>query len=121
MPGPIIDIEADEPGGRPARRSGGIGCGSIIAGLFVVLLLAKTIASTVIDYQWWHEVGQLETWWQQLYVHTAPIFYVTLFGYGVLWLVNARALKAAGTSLGRNRWYARISSLALVQIGRAHV
>jgi hypothetical protein len=116
MPGPIIDIEADEPGGRPARRSGGIGCGAIVAGLFAFLLLARTIASTVIDYQWWREVGQLETWWQQLYVHTAPIFYVTLFGYGVLWVVNARALKAAGTSLGRNRWYARISSLALVPV-----
>src|SRR5207253_3182383 len=34
--------------------------------LFVVILLAllgaRTIASTVIDYQWWKELGQVDTW-----------------------------------------------------------
>jgi len=115
MPGPVIDIEADEPGGSHSR-GGRFGCASIVLGLFILLGVAKSVASTIIDYQWWNEVGQLETWWKQVYVHTAPIFYATAFGYVVLWIVHARALKAGGASLSRFPWYARISSIALLPI-----
>ncbi len=116
MPGQVIDIEADDPGGAPRRSSHRFGCGGLIGILFLLLVGAKSIASSVIDYQWWSEVGQLATWWQQLYVHTAPIFYVTVFGYVVLWLAHARAVKAGGASLSRYTWYARASSAALLPI-----
>jgi len=116
MPGPVIDIEADEPGGRGRHRAGRFGCGSIFAALFVLLILAKSIASTIIDYQWWGEIGQLETWWKQLYVHTAPIFYVTAFGYAVLWLVHARAVKASGASIRAFPWYNRLTSIILLPV-----
>src|SRR6187402_533658 len=98
MPGNVIEIEADGPGGGHSTRRGRFGCGSIILGLFVFLVAAKSVASAILDYQWWSEVGQLETWWKQVYVHTAPIFYATAFGYAVLWIVHARAMKAGGAS-----------------------
>lgn len=116
MPGTVIDIEADGPGGGHSARRGRLGCGSIILGLFVFLVAAKSVASAIVDYQWWSEVGQLETWWKQVYVHTAPIFYATAFGYAVLWIVHARAMKAGGASLSRFPWYARISSLVLLPV-----
>ncbi|MFN0106946.1 MAG: UPF0182 family protein [Bryobacteraceae bacterium] len=116
MPGPVIEIEPDGPdGGAPLRR-GRFGCGSLIAGLFLLLVVAKSLASSILDYQWWNEVGQLDTWWKQIYVHTAPILYVTVFGYIVLWIVHARALKAGGARLSQYPWYGRASSIALLPL-----
>jgi len=115
MPGPVIDIEADGPDGSPVRR-GRFGCGGILVGLFLFLLVAKSIATSIIDYQWWNEVEQLDTWWKQIYLHTAPIFYATAFGYVVLWVVHARAMKAGGASLSRFPWYSRISSLVMLPL-----
>ncbi|MBI2687544.1 MAG: UPF0182 family protein [Acidobacteria bacterium] len=98
------------------RRGRRLGCGGLLIALFVLLMVARTAASTILDYQWWRELGQLETWWSQIYVHTAPIFYATVFGYAVLWVVHARALKAGGASLSHYRWYARVSSFALIPL-----
>ena len=94
MPGPVIDIDVDDNGGGRPKTRHRFGCGGLIGGLLLALFGARTVATTVIDYQWWKELGQLETWWTQLYVHTAPLFYVTAFGYLVLWMVHARAVKA---------------------------
>ncbi len=115
MPGPVIDIEVDGQGGGGVSRQR-FGCGGIVLGLFLLLIMARTVATAILDYQWWNEVGQLETWWKQMYVHTAPIIYATAFGYLVLWIVHARALKAAGSSVTRYAWYARVSSLALLPV-----
>lgn len=115
MPGPVIDIELDGEGGsRQARQR--FGCGGILLGLFLLLIMGKSVASAILDYQWWNEVGQLETWWKQMYVHTAPIFYATVFGYVVLWVTHARALKASGAGLAQYPWYGRMSSLALLPV-----
>jgi hypothetical protein len=115
MPGPVIDIEVDGQGGGGGSRQR-FGCGGIVLGLFLLLVMARTVTTAILDYQWWNEVGQLETWWKQMYVHTAPIIYATAFGYVVLWIVHARALKAAGSSVTRYAWYARVSSLALLPL-----
>ena len=115
MPGPVIDIEVDGKGGGGGSRQR-LGCGGIVLGLFLLLVFARTVTTAILDYQWWNEVGQLETWWKQMYVHTAPIIYATAFGYVVLWIVHARALKAAGSSVTRYAWYARVSSLALLPL-----
>lgn len=116
MPGPIIDIHPDGPDGPIGHRRSRLGCGTLLVALFILSIGAKSIGTAILDYQWWNEVGQLETWWKQMYVHTAPIFYATVFGYAVLWLVHARAMKAAGVGLSRYPWYARVSSLALLPI-----
>ena len=44
----------------------------IIIGLIVLLLLGRTIASYIIDYEWWKEVGQLSTWTTGILYGTVP-------------------------------------------------
>src|SRR5260370_12857788 len=42
-----------------------------------------------------------------------PPAIATIIGFVLLWVAHARALKFASTGLGRHRWYARISTLAI--------
>jgi uncharacterized membrane protein (UPF0182 family) len=109
MPGFVVDIER-------RRERGRLGCGGLLAALVVLLLFARTIAVWVLDLQWWGQLGQLAAFWQHIYVHTAPLFYATAFGFAVLWIVHARALKSAGTGLSRHPWYGRIATLAMLPI-----
>lgn len=114
MPGPVIDIEMDQPrlpGG--ARR---FGCGGLVAALLVLLFGAKTIGWWILDFQWWDEVNQTAAWWQQIYVHTAPLFYATAFAFALLWLIHARAIRASGARLSRYPFYSRLSSLVLLAV-----
>ena len=50
--------------------------------LFVVILLlllgARTIASTVIDYQWWKELGQVDTWLSLYLYAIGPLLAATM-------------------------------------------
>src|SRR6185369_9418113 len=85
--------------------------------LAALLLSARTIASYAIEVQWWKELGQFKTWLSMLYYGLAPVLAATLLAFAVLWIAHARALKFAGTSLGQNRIYARVSALALLVLG----
>src|SRR5258708_3303031 len=42
-----------------------------------------------------------------------PPAIATIIGFILLWVAHARALKFAGTGLGKHRWYARISTLGI--------
>src|SRR5258706_10809767 len=85
--------------------------------LVLVLLSARTIASYLIEIEWWKELGQLGTYFSMLYYSVAPVGVATLLGFAVLWLAHARALKFAGTSLREHRLYARVATLALLLVG----
>jgi uncharacterized membrane protein (UPF0182 family) len=96
---------------RRKRRPGLFG----VIGLLILLLIgARSIAQLIIEYEWWTEVGQIETWQSIIVYAFAPIGIATLVAFTVLWIVHARALKFAGTSLREYPAYARISSLALL-------
>jgi uncharacterized protein len=114
MPGPVIDIEMDNPRLPGGKRR--VGCGGLVAALLVLLFGAKTIAWWILDYEWWEEVHQTAAWWQQLYVHTAPMFYATAAGFLLLWLIHARALRSAGARITRFPFYMRLSSLVLLAV-----
>lgn len=85
--------------------------------LVLVLVSARSIASYLIEIEWWKELGQLGTFFSMLYYSVAPVAVATLFAFSVLWLAHARALKFAGTGLGEHRLYARISTLLLLLVG----
>lgn len=91
----------------------------ITLGVAVIVLLfaAHTIASYVIDVEWWKELGQFDTWLSMLTYSFAPLATATVLAFATLWITHARALKFAGTSLGENRLYARISALGLLILG----
>src|SRR5258708_40280709 len=114
MPGPVIDIEPE--GYRRLPPGGGLRLG--LTGLIVVGLLliigAGTSAGWVLNYAWWTELGQTAAFWQQIYVHTAPIFYATVFGFAALWLTHNRAVHASGARTERFPWYGRAVALLLL-------
>ncbi len=85
-------------------------------GLVLLLLFARTIASYVIEYHWWREMGQVPTWLDMLLYSVGPRVIGVLLAFLILFTAHARALKFAGTGLGRHKTYARVSSLALLLI-----
>ncbi|MDX2182112.1 MAG: UPF0182 family protein [Bryobacteraceae bacterium] len=103
MAGPII-IDYDDIS-RPGRRGagGGIPWGlPLIFGLLVALLLsARTIAGFAIEYAWWAEMEQTETWFAMLRYSILPTAAAWLFLAIVWWAAYAagagrRGVRAAG-------------------------
>ncbi len=88
--------------GRRASRSPRVRI-TLVVLIIALLFAARTIASYVIDVEWWKELGQLDTWLSMLTYSFAPLAAATLIAFGVLWITHARALKFAGTSLARAR------------------
>lgn len=86
----VIDLE-DYP--RQPSGGGGFGLAGWILALFILLASARTIARTWIDYAWWQEVGQAETWGQQLLYGVVPSLMGGVVLFVVLWLVYWRAAR----------------------------
>ena len=84
--------------------------------ILVVLFFSRTIAKWVIDYHWWNEMGQLETWWLMWMYDPLPSFVAALIAFIVLFTVHARAMKAARTGLGQHPAYFHLSNVALLFI-----
>ncbi|HWR54759.1 MAG TPA: UPF0182 family protein [Bryobacteraceae bacterium] len=84
--------------------------------LVVLLLFARTIASYVIEYQWWREMGQVPTWLDMLLYTLGPRAIGIVLAFLILFTAHALALKFAGVGLGRYKVYARLSSLALLLV-----
>jgi uncharacterized membrane protein (UPF0182 family) len=94
-----------------ARRAGLIIAASI---LLALLLSARIIAGYVIEYQWWQEMGQVSTWLDMLWYQLAPIAAASTLAFAVLFLAHARAMRFAGSRLGRHPLYAKVSTLAIL-------
>ncbi len=86
----------------------------LIALLLAAFLSARAIASLVIEYQWWKEIGQLPTWFEMIWYRVAPVAAAAWAFFAVLWIAHARGLKLAGERLGAHRVYAWVSTLALL-------
>src|SRR5688572_16850927 len=99
---------------RSSRSRGRPGLLTLVGFAVLLLIFARGIAQLVIEYAWWREAGQIETWENIILYSFAPILLATVAAFVVLWVVHARALKFAGTSLRDHRSYARLSSLVLL-------
>jgi len=102
-----------EQGGRrlPGSRASRI---TLIVILLALLFGTRTVASYVIEIEWWKELGQFNTWLSMLWYSVAPVVAATLLAFATLWIAHARAVRFAGTSLGEHKLYARIAALALL-------
>ncbi len=88
-----------------------------IAALVIVLLLfGRSLCSLFIDYLWWQETNQVNTWLRMAAYRYLPTFAAWLIVFIVLFIAHARGLKHAGTSLRENSLYARLSTLGLAII-----
>lgn len=87
----------------------------ILIALAVILLAgSRTIANFVIDYQWWKELGQTETWVSLLVYQILPAVAASLIAWVVMFWAHRGGVQFAGAPVGRYRWYSRIVPIALL-------
>src|SRR5690348_10951609 len=65
------------------KRPGGLF--SLILLVLIVLISARFIAGTLIDYAWWKELHQLDTWINLLLYGTVPILLAILIFFTAFW------------------------------------
>jgi uncharacterized membrane protein (UPF0182 family) len=92
----------------------GIGCGGVVGLGLLAVISANSVASFVLDYHWWQEMGQLEVFWKQFQYRLVPSFLAFLLLFAVAWIAHARAMKHAGTGLRDYPRYAWIATLVLL-------
>ncbi len=82
--------------------------------VFILFMTFRSSAGYVIEYQWWREMGQVDTWIAMLSYAMLPGVLAFFLAYVVLWVAHARGMKSAGASLREHRSYAVLSSFALL-------
>jgi hypothetical protein len=83
--------------------------------LALILLIAlRSAAGYIVEYQWWREMGQVDTWLSMLSFAVLPGIAGLLLAYCVIWVAHARGMKTAGASLRDHRAYSVLSSLVLL-------
>ena len=91
-----------------------------IAALAVLLLLAiwgsSTAADFVIEYNWWKEIGQVNTWAGMLWYSIAPAAAGSIVAFLALWVAHARGLHFAGILQRDHRLYSRLIPVGLAVV-----
>jgi uncharacterized membrane protein (UPF0182 family) len=83
----------------------------------LLLLLVSQAFSALVEYQWWKEVGQTQTWFNLLLYGVAPEAAAGLLAAVLLWIALARGLKFGGFGLGSSRRLAQVSVLVALVVG----
>ncbi|MCU1257619.1 MAG: hypothetical protein JWO80_504 [Bryobacterales bacterium] len=83
----------------------------------MLLIGARWAASLAIEYEWWKELGQLETWFDLYLYAFAPLAGATLVAFLTLWAAHSMALRFAETRLREHRTYSFLTSIGLLFIG----
>ena len=89
----------------------------LLALVVLTFVLGRSILSYLIEYRWWHELGQTSTWFTMLGYSIAPLVLATLIAAIVLWTAHSMALRFAGTSLRYYPLYAKLSILGALVLG----
>src|SRR5712692_847805 len=86
--------------------------------LGIIAWAASTAANFLIEYNWWKEVGQVDTWIGMLWYSIAPAAAAAFVAFIALWLAHASGLRFAGIHQKDFRLYSRLIpvGLALVAI-----
>lgn len=82
--------------------------------LVLLLVSARWIAGFAIEYQWWKEMQQVETWLQMLSYNLIPAAVAALLAFAALWVAHARGMKHAGTGLRQHPAYAWLATFVLL-------
>jgi uncharacterized membrane protein (UPF0182 family) len=90
----------------------------IVLAVLVVLGLwvSSTAADFVIQYNWWKEIGQVNTWVGMLWYSIAPAAAGSLVAFFALWVAHARGLHFAGILPRDHRLYSRLLPLGLAVV-----
>jgi uncharacterized protein len=85
----------------------------LIAVIVAIFVFGRGLAGLVLDYQWWGEVGQVDTWWRLWLYRWVPLLVAWLVLFVTIWWAHARGMKYAGTGLAQQLGYARLATLAI--------
>jgi uncharacterized membrane protein (UPF0182 family) len=89
----------------------------ILVALVLLVVFGHSIADTLIEYQWWKEVNQAQTWWTMVTYGFVPVLLGTLVAAAIVWVAFARGLKFGGSGLRHMPWIARVSPLGALVVG----
>ena len=100
------------PGGRGARRRIGL----IAIGVVALLLVASAgwASSLLIEYSWWKEVGQVNTWLDLYAWSTLPVLAAAVIAWVVLMIAHARAVRFARGRMSDYPLYSKVAALILL-------
>ena len=85
----------------------------LIALLFILLSGSRTVADLIIEYQWWNEVEQIQTWYSMLLYQVLPATIASLVAWLALVWAHGRGVQMAGAREAAAPLYSRIVALAL--------
>src|ERR1700681_1345731 len=94
----------------------------VLAVLAILALWASsTAADFVIEYNWWKEIGQVNTWVGMLWYSIAPAAAGSLVAFLALWVAHSRGLHFAGILRRDHRLYSWLIPLGLAVVAIAFV
>lgn len=99
-----------------ARRSQ-TGCVTLIIIAAVLLIGARTLSSWLLDYEWWRELGHVDTWISMMIYEVGPGAAIGLLAFVIFWTAHARGMKASGARLRDHVIYSRLSTIGLLLLG----
>ena len=86
-----------------------------LALLFVILIfVAREGSALALEYSWWKELGQLETWFGLFTYAYAPLTVATAIAFCVLWFTHWRAMHFAELERRSHKNYVRLVSVGLL-------
>src|SRR6202171_3495154 len=87
----------------------------ILLAVLLALILGSTsaIANFIVEYNWWKEVGQVETWISMLWYSIAPAAAGALVAFIGLWVAHSRGLHFAGSRPRNSRFYSKLVAVVL--------
>jgi uncharacterized protein len=99
---------------RPSRIRNLILLALLLA--LILLGLTSTVANFIIEYNWWKEVGQVETWISMLWYSIAPSVAGALVAFIALWVAHTQGLHFAGVRRRDFRVYSRLVPVGLAVV-----
>jgi len=107
-------IEGQFLGGPPPSSRFRFGIFGIIAAVVILWVLIQWGASLLIDYSWWKELGQVETWLDLYAYSTLPVLAGTIVAWIAFLVAHSRGVSFAGGRASDYPWYWRIAALVLL-------
>ncbi|MCZ6543521.1 MAG: UPF0182 family protein, partial [Planctomycetota bacterium] len=82
--------------------------------MLILLLGSRTGAEFAIEYHWWSELGQLQTWLTLLFYRFMPAIVASLLAWVALIWAHSRGAAFSGAPINRYPIYTRIVPVALL-------
>src|ERR1700674_5118336 len=79
----------------------------------IIAWAATTAANFIIEYNWWKEIGQVDTWVGMLWYSIAPAAAGAVVAFVSLWVAHANGLRFAGVLERDHRLYSRLILVVL--------